>query len=263
MLVCGGSRGLTGAPALAALAAARAGAGYVTVAAASSLIETLAAKLLEVMQVDLPDDGGALTTAAVEPALARTRRVRSLVLGPGIGRAAATQEFVRELSLRAELPLVLDADALNASGGDALEALARRSAATILTPHAGELGRLLGTGSDAVSARRLEHALEAARRARAIVVLKGDDTLVAGPDGRVAVSRGDAPALATAGTGDVLAGVIGALLAKDLDAFAAACAGVSVHAQAGRLAAAAIGTDGVIASDVIAQLPRALAGCGE
>jgi NAD(P)H-hydrate epimerase len=111
-----------------------------------------------------------------------------------------------------------------------------------------------------VQAERLRHVREAAASAGAVVVLKGDDTLVAQPDGIVAVSPGASPALATAGTGDVLSGVIGALLAKRLDAFDAACAGVALHAEAGRRAAGAHGADGVIASDVIAALPRALGG---
>jgi ADP-dependent NAD(P)H-hydrate dehydratase / NAD(P)H-hydrate epimerase len=128
----------------------------------------------------------------------------------------------------------------------------------VLTPHAGELARLLETDSPAVGARRLKSAREAASAAGAIVVLKGDDTLVAAPDGRVAVSTGGAPALATAGTGDVLSGTIGALLAKHMEPWHAACAGVFLHVAAGRLAAAEIGPEGVIASDVVQRLPAAL-----
>jgi len=137
--------------------------------------------------------------------------------------------------------------------------LADREAATVLTPHAGELARLLETDSQAIAARRLQSARRAAREAQAIIVLKGDDTIVAAPDGRAGVNRGGAPALATAGTGDVLSGVVGAFLAKRMGAFHAACAGVLVHARAGQLAAQEIGPEGVIASDVIAALPRALA----
>ncbi len=258
VLVCGGSRGLTGAPALAAQAAARAGAGYVTVAVPDSLVEILAIKLLEVMQIGLPERDGTLAPAAVAAALERAQSVQSVVLGPGLGREPAAHAFARELARAVPVPLVLDADGLGAHAGEALSALSERPAATILTPHAGELGRLLAQGSSEIGARRLACAREAARRAGAVVVLKGDDTLVADPGGRVAVSAGDAPALATAGTGDVLSGVIAAALAKDLEPFVAACAGVFAHAEAGRLAAASIGPEGVIASDVISQLPRAL-----
>ena len=131
-------------------------------------------------------------------------------------------------------------------------------AATVLTPHAGELARLLESDSASIGARRLDSARRAAREAQAIVVLKGDDSIVAAPDGRAAVNRGASSALATAGTGDVLSGVIGAYLGKHMDPFAAACAGVLVHGRAGQLCAQEIGPEGVIAGDVIRALPRAL-----
>jgi NAD(P)H-hydrate epimerase len=182
-----------------------------------------------------------------------------MVLGPGLGRADETLELARELAQRVEVPLLLDADGLNAHAGR-LADLAARSTPTVLTPHAGELARLLGSNSGEVEAHRLTSVREAAAVSGSVVVLKGDDTLVAEPEGRLGVSRGGAPALATAGTGDVLSGVIGALLAKRLDPFTAACAGVFVHAAAGRLAAARIGGEGVIASDVIASLPGGLTG---
>jgi hydroxyethylthiazole kinase-like uncharacterized protein yjeF len=130
----------------------------------------------------------------------------------------------------------------------------------VLTPHAGELARLLELDSSEIERERLRHVRAAAERSGAVVALKGDDTLIADPDGRVAVSPGGSPALATAGTGDVLTGVISALLAQGLDAFLAAAAGVWMHAQAGRLAARRVGAaEGVIASDVIAALPAARA----
>jgi hydroxyethylthiazole kinase-like uncharacterized protein yjeF len=258
VLVCGGSTGLTGAPSLAAEGAARAGAGYVTalVPAASNLVFEL--RDAEIMSVPLPDQGGALAPEGVPRALERCRRADALVLGPGLGRADGAADFARELAARAPLPLLLDADGLNAhAAGGGLEPLAAREAPTVLTPHGGELARLLGVASDDVRAARLASAREAARRAGAIVVLKGDDTLVAEPGGRVGVSRGDAPALATAGTGDVLAGVIGALLARGVEPFAAACAGVELHRRAGRLAGARVGVEGAMARDVVAMLPYA------
>ncbi|PZR69285.1 MAG: bifunctional ADP-dependent NAD(P)H-hydrate dehydratase/NAD(P)H-hydrate epimerase [Solirubrobacterales bacterium] len=259
LLVGGGSRGLSGAPSLVCEAAARAGAGYVTACVPRSLEIVFELRLLEAMSVALPDADGALGMEAVDPILQRSGRADALALGPGLGREQHTQAFARAVALQAQLPLVLDADGLNAHAGRVAE-LAGRRAPTVLTPHAGELGRLLGIDSGKVEQHRHQHATAAARDAEAIVVLKGDDTLVATPDGRVGVSRGGSPALATAGTGDVLTGVIGALLAKRMDPFAAACAGVYAHAQAGRLAAQAQGSvDGVIASDVIAALPRALA----
>jgi NAD(P)H-hydrate epimerase len=211
------------------------------------------------MSVELPDDGAELSPDALDTILARTEKADALVLGPGFGRGEGAQELVREVAGRVETPLVLDADGLNAHAGRIAD-LAARPAGTILTPHAGELGRLLDLDSQEIGARRLHHARAAAEQAQAVVVLKGDDTIVARPDGFAAVSPGGAPGLATAGTGDVLSGVLGALLAKGLDPFAAACAGVWLHLRAGQAAAERLhGPDGVIARDVIEALPRLLA----
>jgi NAD(P)H-hydrate epimerase len=259
VVVAGGSRGLTGAACLASEAAMRAGAGYVTAIVPASLELVFETRLLEVMTRGLRDDAGALVPATVDEALEASARAGALVAGPGLGRSDGAFAFVRELAARAPVPLLLDADGLNAHAG-VLDSLAARTTPTVLTPHAGELARLLQTTSDEVNRRRLRSAREAARRANAIVVLKGDDTIVASPDGIAAVNGLSAPALATAGTGDVLSGVIGALLAKGLDPFAAACAGVRRHAAAGRVAADEVGAAGVIARDVIGALPRARAG---
>jgi ADP-dependent NAD(P)H-hydrate dehydratase / NAD(P)H-hydrate epimerase len=261
VLLVGGSAGLMGAPAMAALAAMRAGAGYVTACVPASQRQILDAQLMEVMTRALPDADGALDREALEPALAALEqalgRAGSLALGPGLGREPASAELARGLARRAELPTVIDADGLNAHAGR-LSDLAARSAPTVLTPHAGELGRLLGIEAADVQRERLTRAREAAERSGAVVVLKGDDTLVVDPAGRVAVGRGASPALATAGTGDVLTGAIAALLAQGIDPFAAAAAGVALHAEAGRIAARELGAaEGVIATDVIAALPRA------
>jgi ADP-dependent NAD(P)H-hydrate dehydratase / NAD(P)H-hydrate epimerase len=259
VLVCGGSTGLTGAPSMAAESAMRAGAGYVTVLVPASLNLVFEVRLLEAMSVPLPDRAGALTPAALDIVLERAERADALVLGPGLGRDPGTFKLARRLARRLEIPVLLDADGLNAHAGR-LESLADRRAATVLTPHAGELARLLDCESGDVAAHRLRCVRTAAAQANAIVLLKGDDTIVAAPDGRAAVSRGGAPALATAGTGDVLSGVIGAYLSKGMDAFDAACAGVFLHARAGRIAARTIGTEGVVAGDVIDLLPRARSG---
>ncbi len=258
VLVVGGSRGLTGAPCLAAEGAARAGAGYVTACVPGSLSAIFELRLLEVMTRALPDEDGALGDAALEPVLEACERADALVLGPGLGRGEATLELARAVAARAAVPLLLDADALNAHAGR-LSELAGREAPTVLTPHAGELARLLDTDSRTIESARLHHARAAAEAAGAVVVLKGDDTIVAAPGGPTAISRGGSPGLATAGTGDVLSGVTGALLAKGLDPFTAACAAVWLHAEAGALAAGERGTDGTIARDVIEALPAARA----
>jgi ADP-dependent NAD(P)H-hydrate dehydratase / NAD(P)H-hydrate epimerase len=257
VVVVGGSRGLTGAPAMASLAAMRAGAGYVTACVADSLQATLDIQLMEVMSRGLPDEHGALTPEALPAVMDALARAGSLALGPGLGRDPQSVRFAHELAHEAAVPLILDADGLNAFAGEAAR-LASRDAPTVLTPHAGELARLLDASSEQVESERLSHARAAAEQAQAVVVLKGDDTLVVEPAGRVAISRGNSPALATAGTGDVLTGTIAALLAQGLEPFTAAAAGVQLHARAGREAARRQGgSAGVIASDVIAALPGA------
>jgi NAD(P)H-hydrate epimerase len=180
-----------------------------------------------------------------------------VVLGPGIGRTESAQEFARAVPRAVDVPVLVDADGLNAHAGK-LELFRERKAPTVLTPHEAELGRLLEVGTQEVAAHRLEHAREAAELSGAVVLVKGDDTIVARPDGVVAISPGGTPALATAGTGDVLSGLIGALLAKGLDGFEAAALGALAHVLAARAAAERVGTDHVLAGDVIESLPHGL-----
>jgi NAD(P)H-hydrate epimerase len=211
------------------------------------------------MMVGLPEDGdGHLDPSSEEQLLKAISRANAVVLGPGLSKDPGAQSLVRAIVPRIDVPLVIDADGLNALGSCVEEILPQRRWPTVLTPHSGELARLLDTTSEDVERSRLRHAREAASITHSFVVLKGDDTLVAAPSGRVAISRGRAPALATAGTGDVLAGVIGAMLAKGMGVAQAACAGVYAHVRAGQIAAAPHGPDGVIASDVISALPAAL-----
>jgi NAD(P)H-hydrate epimerase len=256
VLVVGGSTGLTGAPCLAAEAAMRAGAGYVTCCVPASLNAIFEMRLLEVMTIPLADEHGHLTTQEADRVTEEAeKRGGAMVVGPGFGKSDGAFALARRLVERAEVPLVLDADGLNAHAGR-LADLRRRPGPTILTPHAGELARLADTDSGAIAEDRLGAVRRAAQEAQAIVVLKGDDTLIADPGGRVAISPGGAPALATAGTGDVLSGVIAALLAKDLDPFTAASAGVRLHLDAGRRAASARSADSVIARDVIESVGK-------
>jgi hydroxyethylthiazole kinase-like uncharacterized protein yjeF len=258
VLVVGGSRGLTGAVCMAASAAIRVGAGYATVAVPADLEPIFEVKLTEVMSRGYEGAAGRLASASANDILAAGERAAAVVLGPGLGRDEDSLELAREIARRVAAPLLVDADGLNAHAGR-LDLIAERDAPTVLTPHAGELGRLLGRESSAIDAHRLAAVREAAERSGAIVVLKGDDTLVAQGD-RLAISAGGSPALATAGTGDVLSGTIGALLARGLEPFVAVCAGVHAHQRAGRIAAERIGaTESVVATDVIAALPEALA----
>ena len=261
VLVVGGSLGLTGAPAMAAMAAQRAGAGYVQVAVPEPVQPAVDLRLLEEMSRGLPHDDGAHTPDGVEVVEEMTERAGAVVLGPGIGRSDPAVEFARQVARRATAPLLIDADGLNAHA-EALDSLRERSAPTVLTPHEGELARLLGTDSGSVGEHRLDSARDAAERSGAVVLLKGDDTLVVPPDGRVAVSPGATPALATAGTGDVLSGLVGALLAKGLGSVEAACLGTVAHVRAGLAAADRVGVEHVIAGDVIEALPAGLTGPG-
>ncbi|HET7122432.1 MAG TPA: NAD(P)H-hydrate dehydratase [Solirubrobacterales bacterium] len=252
--VAGGSRGLTGAVRMCSLAAIRAGAGYATVAVPADLELVYEIAQPEVMSVGCPGGDGCLVPASAKAVLRTFERAAAGVLGPGLGRDPGSFELAREVAGQIEAPLVIDADGLNAFAGR-LGDLTGRAAPTILTPHAGELGRLLERDSAEVDAHRLAAAREAAEAARAVVVLKGDDTIVS--DGsRLAVNVLAAPALATAGSGDVLSGVIAAFLARGLEPFAAACAAVVAHARAGREAAARVGAaESVIAGDVIDAVP--------
>jgi NAD(P)H-hydrate epimerase len=257
VVVIGGAHGLTGAPTMAALAAQRTGAGYVQVAVPRSVELVFELKLLEAMTRGLPDHDGAHIPAGVEAVEELAERAGALVLGPGIGRSDGALEFAREVARRVQKPLLIDADGLNAHAGR-LDLLAGRPGPTVLTPHAGELARLLDTDSDEVGAHRLACARAAAEQSGCVVVLKGDDSIVAAPGGPVAISPGASPALATAGTGDVLSGIISTFMAKGLGAFEAAAAGVLAHARAGQAAAARHGANHTLAGDVVEALPEAL-----
>src|SRR5215208_2789013 len=257
VLVVGGSRGLTGAVCMAASAAIRVGAGYATVAVPADLESIFEVKLTEVMSRGYGGAPGRLASSSANEVLAAGERAAAVVLGPGLGRDEDSLALARELARGIAAPLLIDADGLNAHAGR-LDLIAERDAPTVLTPHAGELGRLLGRESSEIAAHRLAAAREATRQSGAIVVLKGDDTIVAHGD-RLAVSAGGAPGLATAGTGDVLSGTVGALLARGMEPFVATCAGVHAHQRAGRIAAERVGAaESVIATDVIAALPAAL-----
>ena len=243
VLVVGGRPGMTGAACLSALAALRADAGYVTLAVPEESLP--AAEILALEPVKLPwsdDDAVAVLTEAA-------KRASALAIGPGLGRSDARRALVRELLTRVDLPAVVDADAL--FGLEPVE----RDAATILTPHAGELARLLDTDSSWVDEHRLEAARTAAKRFGATVLLKGADTIVASPGGAVVVCDAGPPSLATAGTGDVLTGVVGAFLSKGLDAPTAAAAAALAHGRAASLAAHATG---LVAGDLLELLPAAI-----
>lgn len=264
VLVVGGAAGMTGAAVLAARGAYRAGAGYVRACVPASVADSLLATCPELMAVACGETvARALTLSASTEVLAEASLADAVVLGPGLSRDPKSAALARALTSAIGVPLVLDADALNAlspaTGETGLVACVRtRTAATVITPHVGEMARLTGLDASEVEARRIDVAAEAARDWGVTVVLKGAPTVIATPKHGCAVSPTGNAGMATAGMGDVLAGAIGALLAQGMPAHEAACAAVFVHGLAGDLAAAAIGATGLLASDVAEQLPQAM-----
>ena len=243
VLVVGGEPGMTGAACLTALAALRADAGYVTLAVPEEALPAAESLALEPVKIGWRGED------ALELIAGAAERAGALALGPGLGRGEGRAELVRSLLERVALPAVVDADGLFA-----LEPV-ERSAALVLTPHAGELARLLDTDSDWVGAHRLEAARSAAERYRAVVLLKGPDTIVAVPGAGVIVCDLGPPSLATAGTGDVLTGIVASFLAKGLEPQLAAAAAAVAHARAALLAPHRAG---LIAGDLLGLLPAAL-----
>jgi NAD(P)H-hydrate epimerase len=251
LLVLAGSAGKTGAAHLALTGALRGGAGLVTLAARAEALPLALAGRPEAMSLALPGDGP-LVRADLGALLAAAKGADALVAGPGIPRGPETGELLRALVERARVPAVLDADALNALADqpELVGALAGLEVPLVLTPHPGEMARLCGTTIEAVQADRIALAADRARAWGATVVLKGAGTVVAAPGRPPAVIPTGNAGLATGGTGDVLAGLVGALLAGGLPPFDAARAGAWVHGRAGDLAARRFGQRGLVAGDL-------------
>jgi hydroxyethylthiazole kinase-like uncharacterized protein yjeF len=258
VVVAAGAVGTAGAALLAGLGAARAGAGLVRVCVPAGAYPVVAAQCLELMAHPLGEEGArGLDPQGVEELLRTHLPVAdAAVIGPGLGRAPATEAALLELLPRLTVPAVVDADGLNIA---AARGFVWRSAgaALVLTPHPAEMGRLLALPTREVLADREEVARRFAREQGVTLVLKGAETLVAAPDGRLHRDLHRTPALATGGTGDVLSGVCGAMLAAGLDPFDAAVAAVTIHAEAGVLVEAERGRAGAMAGDVVAMLPAA------
>lgn len=256
--VIAGSSGLTGAAAMAAESAMRVGVGLCTIGVPESLQDLMAVKLTEAMTKGLPETPArSVSPDALEPALDLCEKATAVVLGCGLSTDESTQEFVKEFIRVERKPMVIDADALNCLACHP-EVLSGDHGEIILTPHPGEMARLLGTTNDDVQSNRLYAVREAATRFRCVVVLKGSGTLVADPSGRVFINPTGNPGLSTGGTGDVLAGAIGGLLAQRLTPFDAAVCGAFIHGLAGDITASEIGMAGLIAGDVIQALPKAI-----
>jgi NAD(P)H-hydrate epimerase len=256
VLIVAGSLGKTGAAHLAAMGALRSGAGLVTVACPRSVVPIVAALGAEYMTEPLAEENGHVAPAALERILELPADV--IAVGPGLGAGEGTRCVVRGLIERSGVPLVLDADALNAFAGEAQALRGREGLDIVVTPHPGEMARLAGTATDDVQKDRIGIAREFAVGHHLYVVLKGHRTLVASPEGKVGVNLTGNPGMATGGTGDVLTGMIAAWLAQLLDAESAARLAVYLHGHAGDLSDADEGEHAMTAGDIVAHLGDAL-----
>jgi hydroxyethylthiazole kinase-like uncharacterized protein yjeF len=269
VMVVAGSMHFPGAAYLACMGALRVGAGLVTLAAPASLQPVVASKLTEATHLPLPESGPGESAAGAAATVRRGLPGYSVLLvGPGLGQGPAAVSLVKGILVgraRAQIPCVIDADGLNiVAGARGQSDLWRRLADdAILTPHPGEMSRLVGCDVGEVQRDRIGIARTMARQRHKTVVLKGAYTVVAAPDGRVLVSPFANAGLASGGTGDVLAGAIAGLVAQGTSLFEAAAAGVYVHGMAGELASRKLGDAGVIASDILTELPLAIKGIKE
>ena len=252
-----GSRGFTGAAKLVAEAACRSGAGLVTLGIPEPLGDAVASELLETMTMLLPaTPNKSIAASAVGSALAFAENKEAVALGPGLSQHPETRQFVVEFVQQCKAPLVVDADGLNALSEN-IGVLSAASADRVLTPHPGEMARLCGMTSAEVQQDRENSAREFAEHHGCTVVLKGHRTVVAGADGRVFVNTNGNSGMATGGTGDVLTGLLGGLMAQGMAGMDAALLAVYVHGLAGDLAAEAWTERGMVASDLIGEIPEA------
>jgi NAD(P)H-hydrate epimerase len=257
VVIVAGSRGKTGAAHLAAMGALRSGAGLVTVATAASVLPIVASMAPELMTEPLEDaPDGSIAASAIDRVLELRHDV--IACGPGLGRGPGVADFVRRLLDRATSPLVLDADAITVLADDPGRLVGRDERVVIITPHPGEMARLIGSTVEEVQAHRIDVAADFAAVHHVYVVLKGHRTIIATPDGHVFVNPTGNAGMATGGTGDVLTGVIAAWLAQLLDAEAACRLAVFLHGAAGDLAEVREGQAAMVASDVVSELGVAL-----
>ena len=258
VVVLAGSQGLTGAAYLASMGAARAGAGIVRLLVAQSIYPILAEKCTEVIVGPVPEiSPGVVGHVSLSGVMRGFAGAAAGVIGPGIGRDASTRRLIEDLVPRVAAPLVLDADALNLLS-EHRSILPRLSAEIVLTPHPAEFGRLSGLQTADVQRDRRGIASRFAKAWNKVVVLKGAGTVIAAPDGRITLNPIATPALASGGTGDVLAGLIAGLMSQKVPPFEAAVTGVHLHGVAGLDLEAQVGQAGVLASDLLLQIPRVM-----
>jgi hydroxyethylthiazole kinase-like uncharacterized protein yjeF len=257
LLVLAGSLGKTGAAAMTAEGGMRAGTGLVTVACPRAVQRVLEVKLTEIMTETLPGDEGVLSPLAHEEITRLWASKDALALGPGLGQDSGTADLLRRLVRECPLPLVLDADGLNALAPDPSVLLERTGPAAVLTPHPGEMARLIGGTVPEVEGDRVGTAREFSTRFRVVLVLKGARTVTAFPDGRVRINAGGNPGMASGGMGDVLTGLIGGLLAQGMAPEDAAVLGVYLHGRSGDRLLDHLGDAGMAATDLLTEIPKA------
>ncbi|MEJ2491957.1 MAG: NAD(P)H-hydrate dehydratase [Desulfuromonadales bacterium] len=263
LLVLAGATGTSGAAVMAAEAGLRSGAGLVTLACPQSVQPVVASQLTEVMTVPLAEVNGEVSLQALDDLLSLSAGKRALAIGPGLGSGDEIQGLIRRLVQDADLPMVVDADGLNALSGHVQLLQRQRDQAIVLTPHPGEMARLTGLTPAQIQADRFRVARDFAVQHQVVLVLKGARTLIAAPDGTVHVNSTGHAGMASGGMGDVLTGLIGGLLAQGLEAMTAASLGVYLHGAAAERLESTFGDAGLLATDVIYELPaarRALAG---
>ncbi|HET6370422.1 MAG TPA: NAD(P)H-hydrate dehydratase, partial [Nitrospiria bacterium] len=255
LLIVAGSRGKGGAAAMAAHGALRSGVGLLTVAYPRELL--LPNLPMEAMTAPLPESpDGTLSSAALKPLLNGVQGKEAVAIGPGLSQNPETQEIIRELIFGAPLPVVIDADGINALAGKT-DGLRSAPGARVLTPHPGEMARLIGTATQKIVDDPMGEAERFATEHRVVLVLKGAQTLIATPDGSLLINPTGNPGMATGGSGDVLTGMIGALLARGVPPPEAAALSVYLHGLAGDLAASDRGETGMTPSDLIDEIPGA------
>jgi len=257
VLVLAGSKGLTGAAYLTSQAALLSGSGLVTLGIPESLNVIMERKLTEVMTLPLAETKkSSLAPAAYQKIKKFLTKADVLAVGPGLSRDPGTVKLVRKLVAALNKPFVLDADGINAFIGN-LSLLKKTKSPSVITPHPGELARLLGVKTKAIQRNRLQIARKFAKRYKRVLVLKGERTIVASPDGKQYINNTGNPGMASGGTGDVLTGVIAGLIGQGIDVFEAAKIGVYVHGLAGDLAVREKGERSLKATDLLNKLPQA------
>jgi len=258
VFVLAGSRGMTGAAYLTSQAAIRSGSGLVTCGIPESLNLVMEAKLTEVMTLPLPETKGqSLAYEALERIISFSEKIDSLAVGPGASRNKDTEKLMRDVVKKINKPIVLDADGVISVVGKC-DLLKKRKAPTVLTPHPGEMARLLGKTTEFVQAARVKLAKDFAKKYKVVLVLKGYRTVVASPKGEIYVNETGNSGMSTAGIGDVLTGMIASFIGQGIESYSAAVIGTYLHGTAGDLASREKGQFSMIASDLLEKLPEAI-----